>query len=118
MAALITSSGGNYSAIASKLGVTRQTVANRIAKDQSLVDLVSECREKLIDVAEFGLALAVKQKKAWAIKFILATLGRGRGYQKTLDVTTAGDPSIVLYLPDNGRDSLDTSARIESETKP
>lgn len=99
---------GNHSAIGRKLKVSRQAVAQRIASDEQLSKLCAEQREVLLDSAEYGLALAVKKRSAWAIRFVLATLGRARGFTKTLSVEahdTGG--RVILYLPENGREIPD-----------
>lgn len=98
---------GNFSAIARILGITRPAVSQRVKRDPALQALVAEAREKLLDSAEAGLAQAVRAKKPWAIKFVLSTVGRSRGYTKTLSVEGSNDTTgVVIILPHNGRDDV------------
>jgi hypothetical protein len=100
--------GGIMSHIAREFGLTIRGVQKRVAKDPDLQDAVTQAREQLIDEAEAGLRLAVKERRPWALKLVLTTLGRHRGYTQRVEVETNGDRSnnVTIVLPDNGRAQL------------
>jgi hypothetical protein len=56
-------------------------------------------REKLVDHAETGLRYAViNRKDPWAIKFVLRTLGRDRGYTEQQKHVIDGSANVVVSL--------------------
>lgn len=83
----LTEKGGNISATARSLGVSRKTVYNKINKHKTLKDLQKDLKESRIDDAEDALGNAVKKGEAWAVCFILKTLGKGRGYVERTELT-------------------------------
>ena len=99
--------GGYLSAIAKTLGCKIESIRNAINSNPELKELVYEQREELLDNAERGLVKAVNAGKLEAIKFVLSRLGRNRGYGQKLEVENTGETSsrIVVYLPDDGRES-------------
>jgi len=99
--------GGYVSAIAKTLGCKIESIRNAINSNPELKELVYEQREELLDNAERGLVKAVNAGKLEAIKFVLSRLGRNRGYGQKLEVENTGETSsrIVVYLPDDGRES-------------
>ena len=99
--------GGYISAIAKTLGCKIESIRNAINSNTELKELVYEQREELLDNAERGLVKAVNAGKLEAIKFVLSRLGRNRGYGQKLEVENTGETSsrIVVYLPDDGRES-------------
>ncbi len=100
----IRSTGGNYSAIARKYEMTRQGIAKRVEANQTLIASVEAAREELLDIAESGLREAVAKKKSWAIRFVLCTLGKDRGYGKQVKVETHdNDIQVVHHYINDGR---------------
>jgi hypothetical protein len=79
-AALIEQFGGNVSAVARALKVSRTTMHKRIKRSVFLKHAVSECREELLDEAEAKLVEAIRRGEPWAICFYLKTQGKQRGY--------------------------------------
>ncbi len=100
--------GGIYSAVAEQLGVTRQAISKRVQADEELKMICEEARETLVDLAEFGLREAITRKDAWSIRFVLATLGKTRGYSQVLKVEGEMNQTgqVVIYIPSNGRDDV------------
>lgn len=76
---------GVYKATADALGVHRVTVSKYVDKFD-LHDLVIECRQSNIDLAESKLIDAIRRGESWAIKFQLNTLGKSRGYTERLEL--------------------------------
>lgn len=82
LAALLTVSSGNYHRCAAKLKVSRTAINHRVAASTELTSLVSDLREGRLDLAESALDAAVANGQAWAICFLLKTLGKQRGYSE------------------------------------
>ncbi len=75
--------GANHTAIGRSLGITRQAVAKRIESDGDLKKAYEDQRERILDEAENQLAKAVRKGTGWAVRFVLSTLGKSRGYAKS-----------------------------------
>ncbi|MBU6238884.1 MAG: hypothetical protein KGQ51_13760 [Planctomycetes bacterium] len=96
---------GNLSEIARAYGLTYNAVHKRVQGDPELSAAMLESREALVDQAQAKLGEAVRSGSAWAVKFVLETWGKSRGFTKQLEVVEqpTAKPQVVLYLPDNGR---------------
>lgn len=104
----IRSTGGNLSVVAKKYGMSRQGIAKRVEASQVLKAAIKSAGEELLDLAEDGLRIAVQERCPWAIRFALSTLGRDRGYAKTVNIEANDKPGVMhLYFPDDGRDRPD-----------
>lgn len=79
--------GGNMAAAAQILNVTRQAVSKRVNASPELKAICKNAEETLVDVAEHGLSKAVRKERAWAIRYVLSTKGRGRGYVTRQEAT-------------------------------
>ncbi len=79
--------GGNMSDAAKALKVTRQAVSKRVNATPSLKAVCDEAAESLLDMAESKLKTSVKAGRAWAIRLVLTTKGRGRGYVTRQEAT-------------------------------
>jgi hypothetical protein len=66
---------------ADELGCSRQTLYNYAARYPAVAEVLSEERERFIDLAEQGLMAHLQQQNSWAISLTLRTLGRRRGYE-------------------------------------
>ena len=67
------------------LGCSRQTVDNYIERYATVRSAYEEQRETLIDVAEGKLIKKLDEDEWAAIKFVLMTLGKGRGYTQRIE---------------------------------
>ncbi|WP_439634971.1 helix-turn-helix domain-containing protein [Oceanicaulis sp.] len=79
--------GGNMAAAAQSLKVTRQAVSKRVNATPELKAICTTAEETLVDAAEYGLSKAVRKERAWAIRLVLTTKGRGRGYVTRQEAT-------------------------------
>jgi hypothetical protein len=102
--------GGYISGIAKRLGTSTASIGNYIKTKPALRDFQLDVQEELLDEAERGLRKAVYAEKSWAIQFVLARLGRSRGYGQKLEVQASvdSDSRVVVYLPDDGREAKAT----------
>jgi hypothetical protein len=102
---------GIYARVAKRFGCDRSNVKLFVDKhSEELQPARKQGREQFLDDGEGGLADAVRKGEPWAIKFLLETLGKRRGYVKqTRLVGPSGEPlpgmtmPIVIMLPDNSR---------------
>jgi len=69
------------------LGCDRHTVDNYIKRHPTVAKAYQEQRETLIDVAEGKLITKIDGDKWPAIKFVLTTLGKERGYTERYEIT-------------------------------
>lgn len=97
--------GGVYAHAAQKLGIGHTTLRRRVETKQALIDARDEGKQLVLDAAETALFKAVREGKAWAVKYILSRLGRGRGYGAKLELEGSNALGrVVVYLPDDGRE--------------
>ena len=99
---------GVVNVVARKLGVTHQAISKRISTDADLQAARKEAEDVLLDAGESALARAVIDGQPWAVKFLLATKGKHRGWSRGLhiDANTQSQGVVhILELPDNGRDT-------------
>ena len=96
---------GNMAAAGRHFGVTRSAVCHFIERHPTLRQVLTDCRESRIDVAESALDRAVLNGEGWAIGLTLKTIGKGRGYVERQEHTGKdGDPIIppsFIEVPPN-----------------
>lgn len=82
---LIKEHRGNKGAVARELGWTRTRLEQRINRSPDLQELISDMREGVVDQAEGNMFKRVESgADPAAEKFILSTIGRGRGYSTSV----------------------------------
>jgi len=64
-----------------------ETVRNYIAHSEHLQKVQEELREDFVDVAESKLMHATKKGEPYAVRLVIETLGRKRGYVKRSELT-------------------------------
>ena len=95
---------GVVSQTAKSLCISPQAVRKRLRDDTALQSIASESRESLIDLAQSKLRPLIESGDFRAIRFVLETWGRGRGFGKEIKIESVEPQArVVLYLPDNGR---------------
>ncbi len=100
---------GIPSQTARALGISAQAIRKRIRTDKVLQAIADEAKEGLIDLAQSKLRPAIEEGDFRAVKFVLETLGKGRGFGKEIKIESDDKPGVLhLYLPDDGRDKPDT----------
>lgn len=98
LAELLAEAFGNVSAVARALGVSRQTVAQRVRKSPELQQIVEDAKETLIDMAESKLARGVAAGMEWAVKRVLDSkraVARGWGNAVRVEVEGGGELKVV-----------------------
>ena len=110
--ALRKNQGRTYLA-AKALGCSPTLIIERRKQHQSIRDAVRESRGEILDISENKLLQAVKRGEAWAVQFILKTLGKKRGYvegskaEQTINVHNVAPVQTIDY------DSMPLKLRLE-----
>ena len=89
--------GGNKSAAARLLDCHRETVQRYCRNMVTVNAAFEEQRQVMVDWAETGLREAViTRKDPWAIKFVLRTQGKDRGYVERTETEQSGKVIIEV----------------------
>lgn len=91
-------SGGNLSAIARRLNVTRPTVYSYVKRWKTVSDAVNEEKEAMLDFTENQLFKQVQAGNITAIIFTLKTIGKSRGYIERYEHTGADDEPMEIVV--------------------
>lgn len=65
---------------AEKLGCTPSTIYRRAEGSQQIAETIEQYAGRMLDLAENELTAAIVNHESWAIRFVLQTAGRKRGY--------------------------------------
>ena len=90
-------SGGIFLRAAIALGVTRKTVADRVAKKEKLQVALVQIKEETIDVVEGKFFEGINNGSTAAQIFFLKTQARSRGYNEKIELNF---PAGVVILPE------------------
>ena len=95
----IEDSMGIYAVIARKCGVARCTITAFFKRNPNMVKYVEQEREKVLDIGEASLFKLVKEGNMNAVKLLLTTKGKGRGYVERQEIeATFGDNEELKKL--------------------
>ena len=75
---------------AQSLGCSRQTITNYIDRYPAVKDAYEEARDTSLDLAESKLIALVEREEWPAIRFMLVTLGKSRGYVERQEIAQLG----------------------------
>lgn len=81
-------SGGIVTTLANRIGVSRKALYEWLVKNPHAQELLKSERESLIDLAESKLLIKLNDGEDWAIKYVLATMGRFRGWSEKPEINT------------------------------
>ncbi len=90
--ALVNNNGFMINA-ANDLGINRATLKKYIDADESLVQVLHDCKESMKDIAEGQLLKNIKEGKETSLLFYLKTHAKDRGYSQ--------DPSEIAAMTFN-----------------
>ncbi|SRR5581483_2488233 len=90
---------GIYAAVARSCKVTRQAVQQFVEAHPELKEVVADAREVPVDDAEISLFKAAKKGSAWAVRLLLITRGKSRGYveKAELDLSKLSDDEVEQF---------------------
>lgn len=90
-------------------GVTHNSHYDWLNKSENYKKEYEKIKETQIDFVESKLLNKIKEGDTTAIIFYLKTKGKDRGYSEKIDLSiTEKKEDVILYLPDNKRDVIDT----------
>ena len=91
---------------AKALGVSHSAVYNYINKYPCLQEVKDYYDNEMVDIAELGLRGAVEDEDPWAIKYLLSTKGKHRGYVERQELAGVKDaPLVMVNWDDNNNDT-------------
>jgi predicted transcriptional regulator len=99
-------SGGIYSHVARKLGVSRQAVSQYIQKNPELMELIQQEEESINDLAESKLITKLNEGDNQMIKFRLTTKAKDRGYVERQEIVNSGNLSLNHTLTKEEKEEL------------
>lgn len=88
---------GIVSVAAKNLGISDTALHRRIQRNKSLQAVKFEARETIIDMAEAKLFKAVNDEDWRAVKYILSTLGKHRGYVERVESKEVGKAKKQVF---------------------
>lgn len=106
--------GGFIGPAAEILNLSRATLFRRVQESQELQDIVTQERERNLDMAELKLMRNVERGNQKAIEYILDRLGRGRGYghHSSLEIGESQKINLNIIRPSsNGKSKPKTQAK-------
>ncbi len=86
----IPGTGGIITAIAKRLGCSWHTAKKRIEESPTLKAAYEDECQSILDLAEVKLFEAIRSGDLQAVKYILSTKGKARGYTERHEVTGEG----------------------------
>lgn len=95
--AALKESAGIYSLAADKLGVSRQTVWQRVNKSEELQEWIADIEARILDAAEGVIVQAItKNRSEKTAKWYLQMKGKSRGYVTRQELTGEGGGAIAV----------------------
>lgn len=85
--AALKAASGMVTVAARGLGCDYQTIIRRAAVSERVRAVLDEERAVTLDIGELALKKAVMAGEAWAVCFLLKTVGKSRGYVERTEVT-------------------------------
>ena len=79
-------SGGILTSIAERIGVSRKSLYEWLAKNPEMLKFKQDEEEKILDLGEASLFSQLKNQEKWAVKYLLSTKGKTRGYVEKQEV--------------------------------
>lgn len=111
MIAALQACKGIKSQAARRLGCTTATINNYVRRYPEIAQACIDAREELVDHAEIALMKMVRDGEWNAVRFVLTTMGKQRGWQERTDVNarvSMGNASMGLGVY-GGRPDQDAS---------
>lgn len=99
---VIEANQGVLSVVARKLNTSRMYIYRMAEKYPDVQEAIEQARidydDSLLDEAELGLRVSVRNGEPWAIKYTLETKGVARGYIKPTLAGAGKDGDVILRV--------------------
>jgi hypothetical protein len=82
-----------------RIKCSRELVAMAVHRSKRLQQVCDDVREFTLDLAESVVLQAIQAHDLNAAKFILETLGKGRGFTKRIEMTGKNGSAVEVSLP-------------------
>lgn len=89
---------GVKAGVAKAFGVTRSAVTQYMDAHPELKVIQGEGMEEALDLGEAALIASVVKREPWAVKYLLSTQGKGRGYVERQEVTGKDGGDITVKV--------------------
>lgn len=103
-------SSGIVTAVAARLGVTRQHVSQHRKDHPWLQEAFDEALHLSLDLAETNIQAAISSGNLKVTMWFLERKGKARGWGREIQIESesmATQPTVILRLPDNGRTRIE-----------
>jgi len=94
----IPGTGGIKSAIARKVGCDWHTVDKYVKTYPTVKQAYDDECEGVLDLAEVKLIEQVKNGEQWAVKYMLSTKGKNRGFTERTEISGADGKDITINV--------------------
>lgn len=98
IAAALRAANGNVSEAARQLGAGRATLYEHMQNDPTLMTILTDAREALVDSAESALSKLIKEGNVAAVIFALKTQGKKRGWVERQEITGADGDGLTVNV--------------------
>ena len=92
----IPGTGGIVTKIAEKVGCTWHTARKYIDNYATIKQAYQDECERVLDLAESALIKSVADQEAWAVKYMLSTKGKHRGYVERQELQHNGEINVMV----------------------
>jgi len=115
----IPGSMGIYAIMAKKCEVSRSAMTQFLQKDRNknILKEIEEEKEKLLDTTEIKLIELINEGDFQAIKLLLTTKGKNRGYTERQEVEQIGEPAIFNLIEKSNEEIKNEKARSKPGTR-
>lgn len=98
IAAALRAANGNVSEAARQLGAGRATLYEHMQNDPTLMTILTDAREALVDSAESALSKLINEGNVAAVIFALKTQGKKRGWVERQEITGADGDGLTVNV--------------------
>ena len=92
----IPGSAGIITTIAKRVDCDWHTAEKYIKEKPTVARAYADECESIIDMGESSLYQSVKDREAWAVKYLLSTKGKHRGYVERQELTGKDGGAVVI----------------------
>ena len=90
MIRLLRENKGLISVVSRKMGCSPRTIDNYAKRYPEVAEALDDARREIVDLAEAKLLKAISDGEPWAIRLVLVTLGKNRGYVERVEQSGPG----------------------------
>ena len=92
----IPNTGGIITKIAERVGCAWHTAKKYIEQYPTIQQAYQNECERVLDIAESALIKSITEQEAWAVKYMLSTKGKKRGYVERQELDHSGGIDVTI----------------------